>query len=285
MDAKPRLLQTVRNRVRAKHYSYRTELAVERNVSASTQNQALSAVLFLYRQILDIQLPWLENVVRARQPAHLPVVLTEREVRALLENMQGEVGLVARLLYGAGLRLLEALRLRVKEVDFTSQIIVRDGKGAKDRATVLPNKVVPTLERHLASVRERYQAASARYNVGVALPNALDRKYPRAKSDWPWQYVFPAARASRDPRSGEFRRHHLHEGTVQRAVRLAARQAGIVKPVEPHTLRHCFATHLLERGYNIRTVQELLGHSDVRTTQIYTHVMQKGASAVRSPLD
>ena len=319
MDAKPRLLRTVRDRIRAKHYSYRTEqqyvhwikrfvlfhdkrhpstmgateveafltyLAVERNVSASTQNQALSAVLFLYRQVLDIQLPWLENVVRARQPAHLPVVLTEREVRALLENMHGEAGLVARLLYGAGLRLLEALRLRVKDVDFTySQIIVRDGKGAKDRATVLPNKVVPTLERHLASVRERYQAASARYNVGVALPNALDRKYPRAKSDWPWQYVFPAARASRDPRSGEFRRHHLHEGTVQRAVRLAARQAGIVKPVGPHTLRHCFATHLLERGYDIRTVQELLGHSDVRTTQIYTHVMQKGASAVRSPLD
>jgi integron integrase len=182
------------------------------------------------------------------------------------------------------LRLLEALRLRVKDVDFGySQIIVRDGKGAKDRVSVLPDKIVPALQRHLASLRDRHASMSC--VTGVALPAALDRKYPRASTEWAWQYIFPAARPSRDPRSGEYRRHHLHESTVQRAVRGAARQAGIVKPVGPHTLRHCFATHLLERGYDIRTVQELLGHSDVRTTQIYTHVMQKGAGAVRSPLD
>jgi integron integrase len=319
MDAKPRLLETVRARIRAKHYSYRTEqqyvhwitrfilfhakrhpqlmgaveveqfltyLAVERKVSASTQNQALSALLFLYRHVLSIDLPWLENVVRAREPSRLPVVLSQKEVRELLAQLSGDVGLIARLLYGSGLRLIEALRLRVKDVDFAfSQIVVRDGKGGKDRVTVLPDNVVPALRRHLAAVGEKHRVACERGIAGVELPDALARKYPHATLDWRWQFVFPASRVSRDPRTDVLRRHHVQQSTVQRAIRDAARHVRILKPVGPHTLRHCFATHLLERGYDIRTVQELLGHSDVRTTQIYTHVMQKGASAVRSPLD
>jgi integron integrase len=263
-----------------------THLAVERKVSASTQNQALSALLFLYRHVLGVELPWLENVVRARQSSHLPVVLSQQEVRRLLTQLSGEVGLIARLLYGSGLRLIEALRLRVKDVEFAfSQIVVRDGKGGKDRVTVLPDNVVPALRRHLDAVREKHRVALERGNAGVELPAALAHKYPRASVDWGWQYVFPANRISRDPRTGVLRRHHVQQSTVQRAIRDAGRHAQILKPVGPHTLRHCFATHLLERGYDIRTVQELLGHSDVRTTQIYTHVMQKGASAVRSPLD
>lgn len=319
MEAKPRLLDLARERLRAKHYSYRTEtqylawirrfilyhnkkhpaemgapeieqfltsLAVEQNVSASTQNQALSAILFLYRQVLDVDLPWLENIVRARMPVRVPVVLSHREVQNLLAHLDGRYHLVGQLMYGSGLRLMESLRLRVKDIDLEySQIVVRDGKGKKDRVTVLPESVVASLKAHLAIVQEEHGRALRRGFAGVDLPFALAKKYPKAAQSWGWQYVFPAARPCRDPRSGEIRRHHLHETGVQRAVRLAARQAGILKPVGPHTLRHCFATHLLERGYDIRTVQELMGHNDVRTTQIYTHVMKKGAGAVKSPLD
>ncbi len=319
MVAKPRLFDAVRHKVRAKHYSYRTEqqylywirrlilhhkkrhpaemgapeveqflthLAVEGRVSASTQNQALSAILFLYRQVLEVDLPWLNGVVRAHTPTRVPVVLPRREVQALLDGLEGQLHLVGQLLYGSGLRLMEALRLRVKDVDFEySQIVVRDGKGQKDRVTILPDVLVTPLRQHLALVREQHDRALRLGYGGVELPEALARKYPKATTGWGWQYVFPAARASADPRTGEWRRHHVHERSVQRAVHFAARRVGIVKPVGPHTLRHCFATHLLERGYDIRTVQELMGHSDVRTTQIYTHVMKKGAGAVKSPLD
>jgi integron integrase len=319
MEAKPKLLAVVRDKIRAKHYSYRTEqqyiawirrfilyhdkrhprdmgapeverflthLAVEHRVSASTQNQALAAVLFLYRHVLAIELPWLDNVVRARMPERIPVVLSRREVQALLAQLEGQVHLVAQLLYGSGLRLMEALRLRVKDVDFEySQLVVRDGKGQKDRVTILPEGIVPALRVHLEAIHARHRHALERGYAGVALPFALAEKYPRASTDWGWQYVFPSARPSRDPRSGVARRHHLHEVSVQRAIRTGARRLNIKKPVGPHTLRHCFATHLLERGYDIRTVQELMGHADVRTTQIYTHVMKKGAGAVKSPLD
>lgn len=319
MESRPKLLDSVRERLRLAHYSYRTEqqyvqwirrfilfhgkrhpaelsaeeverflthLAVDRKVSASTQNQALSSLLFLYRRVLGIELPWLENITRAKRPARLPVVLSQDEVRTLLASMQGPTRLMASLMYGSGLRLMETLRLRVKDVDFEySQIVVRDGKGAKDRVTMLPQNLVPSLRLHLGVIREKHEAAIVRRYAGVDLPEALARKYPQAARDWKWQYLFPADRPSRDPRSGAWRRHHVYETTVQRAVREAARAAGIMKPVGPHTLRHCFATHLLERGYDIRTVQELMGHSDVRTTQIYTHVMRRGASAVRSPLD
>jgi integron integrase len=319
MEAKPKLLTVVREKMRARHFSYRTEnayigwirrfilyhgkrhpsemgapevegflthLAVERRVSASTQNQALGAILFLYRHALEIELPWLENVVRARKPAHMPVVLPRREVQALLGQLEPPFNLIAQLLYGSGLRLLEALRLRVKDIDFEySQVVVRDGKGKKDRVTILPDTVAAALHTHLRFVRLQHSSALQRGYGGVDLPEALANKYPAATKDWGWQYVFPAARPTHDPRSGAFRRHHLHETSVQRAVRIAARRLGLLKPVGPHTLRHCFATHLLERGYDIRTVQELMGHSDVRTTQIYTHVMKKGAGAVKSPLD
>jgi integron integrase len=319
MDAKPKLLERVREKLRAKHYSYRTEqqylswirrfilhnnrkhpedmaapeierflthLAVEGRVSASTQNQALSAILFLYRQVLEIELPWLDNVVRARTPVRVPVVLPRAQVQRLLAQLDGQLHLVAQLLYGSGLRLMEALRLRVKDIDFEySQIVVRDGKGQKDRVTVLPESVAEPLALHLQLVREQHRRAMARGLAGVELPEALARKYPSATRDLGWQYVFPAAKVSHDPRSGVVRRHHLHETAVQRAIREAARTIGIIKPIGPHTLRHCFATHLLERGYDIRTVQELMGHADVRTTQIYTHVMKKGAAAVKSPLD
>jgi integron integrase len=319
MEAKPKLLDAVRAKIRAKHYSYRTEqqyvrwirrfilhhnkrhpaelgapdverflthLAMAAHVSASTQNQALSAILFLYRQVLDIDLPWLSGVVRARAPIRVPVVLTRREVQALLGCLEGQLHLVGQLLYGSGLRLMEALRLRAKDVDFEySQLVVRDGKGQKDRVTVLPDALIEPLGKHLSRVREKHEQALRAGYGGVELPDALARKYPRAVTAWAWQYVFPAERASADPRTGEWRRHHLHERGVQRAVQFAAGRVGILKPVGPHTLRHCFATHLLERGYDIRTVQELMGHSDVRTTQIYTHVMKKGAGAVKSPLD
>jgi integron integrase len=319
MDAKPKLLDSVRAKIRAKHYSYRTEqqytawikrfilfndkrhpaqmsapdveryltyLAVERQVTASTQNQALAAILFLYRHVLEIELPWLDNVVRARLPQRVPVVLPRREVQALLNELEGQFHLIAQLLYGSGLRLMEALRLRIKDVDFEyAQVVVRDGKGQKDRVTILPEGVVAPLREHLARVHAQHLRAIERGFGGVELPHALAAKYPNANTDWGWQYVFPAARPCHDPRSGAFRRHHVHETSVQRAVRQAARRIGVTKPVGPHTLRHCFATHLLERGYDIRTVQELMGHADVRTTQIYTHVMKKGASAVKSPLD
>jgi integron integrase len=319
MDAKPKLLTVVRDKIRAKHYSLRTEhsyigwirrfilfndkrhpndmgaveverflthLAVERRVSAPTQNQALAAILFLYRQVLEQELPWLENVVRARRSLHLPVVLGRKEVHTLLGELEPPFHLIAQLLYGSGLRLMEALRLRVKDIDFEySQIIVRDGKGSKDRVTILPDAVAAALQTHLRSVRGQHNWAVQHGYGGVELPQALEEKYRAATTDWAWQYVFPASRPARDPRSGTYRRHHLHETSVQRAIRVAARRIGFAKPVGPHTLRHCFATHLLERGYDIRTVQELMGHSDVRTTQIYTHVMKKGAGAVKSPLD
>ena len=319
MEAKPKLLDRVRDKIRTKHYSYRTEqqyigwirrfihhhgkrhpaelsapdieqflthLAVEDEVSASTQNQALSALLFLYRDVLEIDLPWVENVVRAKKAVRLPVVLSRGDVQRLLGELDGQFHLVGQLLYGSGLRLMEALRLRVKDIDFEySQIVVRDGKGNKDRVTILPDAAAASLRLHLRLVEEQHRRATERGFAGVELPFALARKYPNASRDLGWQYVFPAERPSRDPRSGAIRRYHVHETSVQRAVRYAARRAGITKPVGPHTLRHCFATHLLERGYDIRTVQELMGHADVRTTQIYTHVMKKGAAAVKSPLD
>jgi len=263
-----------------------THLAIERRVSASTQNQALAAILFLYKHVLEIDLPWLQDVVRARTPQRVPVVLSRREVQALIAQIDGDFHLVAQLLYGSGLRLMEALRLRVKDVDFEySQIVVRDGKGQKDRVTILPDSAAVALRAHLKNVRVEHVRALQRGYAGVELPHALSTKYPHAHLDWGWQFVFPAARPSEDPRSGALRRHHVHERSVQRAIRTAARRIGVEKPIGPHTLRHCFATHLLERGYDIRTVQELMGHADVRTTQIYTHVMKKGAGAVKSPLD
>jgi integron integrase len=261
-------------------------LAIEGRVAAATQNQALAAILFLYRDVLEVELPWIENVVRARMPVRMPVVLPRADVQRLLDQLEGELHLVAQLLYGSGLRLMEALRLRVKDIDFEySQIVVRDGKNAKDRVTILPDALVPALRSQLRAVKHAHERALELGFAGVDLPAALMRKYPNAPTDFGWQYVFPAARPTKDPRTGLTHRHHLHETSVQRAVRYAARRAGITKPVGPHTLRHCFATHLLERGYDIRTVQELMGHADVRTTQIYTHVMKKGAAAVKSPLD
>lgn len=261
-------------------------LASERNVAAATQAQALSAVLFLYKAVLGVELPWLENIVRATRPRRLPVVLTPEEARAVIGYVEGTRWLIVSLLYGCGLRVLAALGLRVKDVDFQiQQVTVRDGKGGKDRVTMLPTSLLAPLTVHLARIKEQHELATARGFGGVELPFALDRKYPRAHLEWAWQYVFPSAHPSIDPRSGARRRHHMLESTVQRTVRAAARRADIMKPVSPHTFRHSFATHLLEAGYDIRTVQELLGHKDVSTTQIYTHVMQKGANAVRSPLD
>lgn len=319
MNEPPRLLDQLRHQARFRHYSYRTEqayvgwvrrfiifhqkrhpakmgaaeveaflsyLASERNVAAATQAQALSAVLFLYKAVLKIELPWLENIVRATRPRRLPVVLTTTEARGVIGHIEGTQWLIASLLYGSGLRVLEALRLRVKDVDLQfQQLTVRDGKGGKDRVTMLPTSLIAPLTVHLARVKEQHDLATARGFGGVELPFALERKYPRAHLDWAWQYVFPSAYPSTDPRSGVRRRRHMLESRVQRAVRAAARRAGVMKPVSPHTFRHSFATHLLEAGYDIRTVQELLGHKDVSTTQIYTHVMQKGANAVRSPLD
>jgi integron integrase len=319
MDGKPRLLDQLREQIRVRHYSIRTEdvyvkwvrdyvrfhglrhpaemgaaeveqflshLAVRRQVSASTQNQALSALLFLYKHVLRIELPWLDDVVRAKRPERLPVVLTREETQRLLALLEGEVALVAGLLYGAGLRLMEAVRLRVKDVDFARrEILVRDGKGMKDRVTLLPQAVVAPLQLHLEQVAALHRSDLAAGFGEVYLPFALARKYPRAAAEWGWQYVFPAARLSVDPRSAVRRRHHLDEKKVQRAFKLVVRQAGLIKPVTPHTLRHCFATHLLESGQDIRTVQELLGHADVKTTMIYTHVLNRGTFGVLSPLD
>lgn len=317
--AAPRLLEQVRGRIRFKHYSIRTEqayldwikrfirhfgkrhpremgaaevqeflthLAVAGRVAASTQNQAKSALLFLYREVLAVELPWLADVESARTPKRLPVVLSGAEVMATLARLDGTNALIARLLYGTGLRIMECLHLRVKDVVFErGEILVRDGKGAKDRVTMLPVSVVPALREQLERARELHRQDLAAGHGEVYLPFALDRKYPRAGREWMWQYVFPSAALSVDPRSGVVRRHHVQDQTVQRAIRIAARAAGIEKPVTPHTLRHSFATHLLEGGYDIRTVQELLGHSDVRTTMIYTHVLNKGGRGVRSPLD
>jgi integron integrase len=266
--------------------SFLTSLAVERNVAASTQNLALSAILFLYREVLQTPLPWLDSVERAKKPARLPTVLTRQEVQAVLAGTEGTVGLMLRLLYGTGMRLMECVRLRVKDVDFAmNQITVRDGKGGKDRVTMLPQSLAQPLRLQLTQVEAQHEADLAAGKGVVWLPDALAVKYPNAAKAWGWQYVFPAAGFSADPRGGGRRRHHIDEKQLQRQVRQAALVAGIAKPVTPHTLRHSFATHLLEGGYDIRTVQELLGHSDVSTTMIYTHVLNKGGRGVVSPLD
>ncbi len=315
----PKLLDQLRASLRLRHYSLRTEqqylqwvrrfilfhgkrhpktmgateveaflthLAVEGEVAASTQNQALSALLFLYREVLQQDLPWMSQVVRAKRPARLPVVLTEREVLAILERMSDVHGLMARLLYGSGMRIMECVRLRVKDVDFERlEILVRDGKGAKDRVTMLPQAVAPALLTHLQWRRRLYEDDLAANQAEVYLPDALARKYPNAASEWCWQYVFVSAAHTLDPRSGAKRRHHLDEKLLQRAMKRALQASEISKPATPHTLRHSFATHLLQRGYDIRTVQELLGHADVSTTMIYTHVLNKGGRGVVSPLD
>ena len=265
--------------------AFLSHLAVDLQVSPSTQNQALSALLFLYRELLAMDLD-LEGLVRARTRRRLPVVLTPEEVRAVLDRMQGAEALVARLLYGSGLRLLEALRLRVKDVDFARrEITVRDGKGGKDRRTLLPGAVVERLMSHLASVRRIHEADLQDGFGRVLLPQALGRKYPSAAIEWGWQWVFPQHNRWSDPASGEQARHHLDPSLIQKAMRRAVQAAGINKPATPHTLRHSFATHLLERGQDIRTIQELLGHSDVKTTMIYTHVLNRGPLGVSSPAD
>lgn len=319
MDDKPKLLDQVRQQIRLRNYSIRTErvyaewikrfirfhayrhpsemgaaeieaylthLAVKRDVSASTQNQALAALLFLYKEVLKQELPWLDNVVRAKRPQHMPVVLTRDEVQRVLARLSGVPWLVASLLYGAGLRLTEALRLRVKDVEFSRrEILVRDGKGQKDRVTVLPGTVIAALQEHLLKVKSLHERDLAEGFGRANLPYALARKYPNAAAEWGWQFVFPSVNRSEDPRGAGTFRHHIHEKTIQRHVREAVRQAGVIKPATPHTLRHCFATHLLEAGQDIRTVQELLGHADVKTTMIYTHVLNRGGLAVLSPLD
>ena len=315
----PKLLDQVRGKIRLKHYSIRTEqayvdwikrfvlhfdkrhprdlgaaeveqflthLAVNRNVAASTQNQAKSALLFLYKEVLNMDLPWLDNVEQAKAPKRLPVVLTRDEVQAMLSRLSGTHWLIASMLYGTGMRIMEALRLRVKDVDFKRrEILIRDGKGAKDRVTMLPLSLIAALQSHLSRVRELHAADLQQGYGAVYLPNALARKYPAAEREWAWQYVFPANRLSADPRSDALRRHHVLDQSVQRAIKQAVRDADLSKPATPHTLRHSFATHLLESGYDIRTVQELLGHADVATTMIYTHVLNKGGRGVASPLD
>ena len=261
-------------------------LATERKVAAATQNQALSALLFLYKELLGQDLPWFKDLVRAKRPVRVPTVLTRADVQRLLAQMQGTKWLMASLLYGAGLRQIECLQLRVKDVDFSyRQILVRDAKGAKDRVTMLPEQAVQPLQAHLGRVRALHQRDLAAGHGEVSLPFALARKYPRAGYEWGWQFVFPSGVLSADPDSGATRRHHVFPDTLGRAVKTAARAARIVKPVSCHTLRHSFATHLLEGGYDIRTVQELLGHSDVSTTMVYTHVLNKGGRGVASPLD
>jgi integron integrase len=266
--------------------AFLSSLAVDAHVAASTQNQALAALLFLYQQVLDRQLDWLTDVVHAKRPARLPVVLSRDEVSAVLGCMRGTPHLMASLLYGAGLRVLECAQLRAKDLDFDRhELTVHDGKGRKDRVTMIPSRVEPALRSHLVGVRAQHTADLAAGSGTVALPDALDRKYPAASRDWPWQWVFPATRHYVDSATGARRRHHLHETVIQRAVKAAVRAARIPKHATAHTLRHSFATHLLEEGYDIRTIQELLGHHDVRTTMIYTHVLNRGPRGVRSPLD
>jgi integron integrase len=316
---RPRLLDEVHEAIRRRYFSRRTEeayvhwikrfifyserrhpatlgeaevtaflnhLAVERKVAAATQNQALSALLFLYKEVLGRELAWLDGLHRASRPPRLPVVLTRAEVERLLAELQGTRWLIASLLYGAGLRVMECLRLRVKDVDLGyRQVLVRDGKGEKDRVTMLPEKLASPLGAHLARVKSLHARDLAAGYGEVHLPYALARKYPRAGYEWVWQYVFPSTHRAPDPEDGVVRRHHLYDSVPQRAIRQAAHDAGIAKRVSCHTLRHSFATHLLEGGYDIRTVQELLGHSDVSTTMIYTHVLNKGGRGVKSPLD
>lgn len=263
-----------------------TDLAVRGNVAASTQNQALSALLFMYREVLGLDLPWMEGVTRAKRPQRLPVVLSRAEVERLLTMIDGEVWLMAALLYGTGMRLMECMRLRVKDLDFERrQITVRDGKGAKDRQVPLPDSVRDRLKSAVERVRILHEQDLAAGSGTVWLPHALSRKYPNAEREFAWQYVFPARSLSIDPRSGARRRHHVDEAVLQRAIKLARTRAGIDKLVTPHVLRHSFATHLLEFGADLRTIQALLGHKDVATTQIYTHVLNRGAGGVLSPLD
>ncbi len=315
----PRLLDRLREAIRVRHYSRRTEkafvgwvrrfvlfhgkrdpramgkaevsaflshLATEGRVSASTQNQAPSAVLFLYAQVLNQDIGWLDELVRAKRPARVPVVMTGDEVRSVLGQLEGTEHLMASLLYGAGLRLLECCRLRVKDVDLErGEIVVRDGKGARDRRTMLPVRLVPALAAQLERVRAQHARDLAAGTGSVELPLALERKYPRAPYEIGWQWVFPATRFYTDAANGRRQRHHLHEIVLQRAMHGAVRRARVMKPASCHTLRHSFATHLLESGYDIRTIQELLGHRDVSTTMIYTHVLNRGGRGVRSPLD
>jgi integron integrase len=266
--------------------AFLTDLAVTREVAAPTQNQAKSALLFLYKEVLGIELPWLDRVEKAKAPLRLPIVLTRDEVAGVLGQMRGVHALTGRLLYGTGMRVMECMRLRVKDIDFARrEILIRDGKGLKDRVTVLPRAIIPELREQLDAAREMHERDLAAGFGAVWLPYALARKYRAAAQDWCWQYVFPAEARSIDPRTGVVRRHHLSDQALQRAMRQAVRDAGVVKPATPHTLRHSFATHLLESGYDIRTVQELLGHSDVSTTMIYTHVLNRGGRGVVSPLD
>ena len=317
--AAPRLLDRMREAIRVRHFSIRTEatyvdwarrfilfhkkrhpldmggaevtafltyLAVQRSVAPSTQNQAKSALLFLYRVVLAVDLPWLDEIVAAKEKRRLPVVLTPSEVRSLLHQLSGTMGLVASLLYGTGMRLLEGLRLRVKDVGFERrELIVRSGKGGKDRVTVLPENLLLPLRDHMARVKLRHDQDLAEGLGEVWMPHALSDKYPSEARAWGWQWVFPSAMTSTDPRTGVVMRHHLNEASVQKMVTAAARRAGIDKPCSPHVLRHSFATHMLQAGYDIRTVQELLGHSDVKTTMVYTHVLNRGGRGVRSPLD
>jgi integron integrase len=261
-------------------------LARHGRVSASTQNQALAALLYLYGRVLEVQLPWLDNLERAKRSARLPTVLTQEEVRAVLAQLEGTRWLMASLMYGAGLRLMECLALRVKDIVFgRGHIVVRDGKGSRDRITVLPEALMPWMRSHLQRVKALHET-DLRLGLGrVQLPFALDRKYPSAALQWAWQFAFPSSGICVSPYNGEQVRHHVHPKTLQRAVAEAARRAGIHRPVSPHTFRHCFATHLLERGTDIRSVQVLMGHKDVSTTMIYTHVMRRPGIGVRSPLD
>lgn len=315
----PKLLDQLRDLLRTRHYSIRTEvaylgwveryirfhgcrhpaelgapeleaflthLAVKRDVASSTQNQAASAILFLYREVLGLNLPWLEGVTRAKRPKRLPVVLTPEEVAAVLDALDGTLALMGRLVYGSGLRLMECVRLRVKDVDFRrGEIVVREAKGNKDRVTMLPQRLVDPLQHHLKRVKLLHEEDVMAGHGRVWLPHALAIKKPGAPLEWGWQYVFPSARLSVDPRAAVVRRHHVDEKALQRAIKRALAKAGIVKPATTHSLRHSFATHLLERGHDIRTIQELLGHADVSTTQIYTHVLNRGGLGVRSPLD
>lgn len=266
--------------------AFLTALAVKKSVSASTQNQALGALLFLYREVLGIALPWMDDIRRAKRPERLPCVLTRDEVAALLDQMYGVSWLVASLLYGSGLRLLEALRLRVKDLDFARrELTVRDGKGGKDRRTMLPATLIAPLLAQVEEARRMHRADVAAGYGAVWLPDALARKFPAAAQEWGWQYVFPATQRSHDPQGGGVRRHHIEESSIQRAIKFARKRAGVDKPATCHTLRHSFATHLLEAGQDIRTIQELLGHRDVATTMIYTHVLNRGGQGVLSPLD
>jgi len=266
--------------------AYLTYLAQDRKVAAATQNQAFNAILFLYRNVLQVELEGALNAVRARRPERVPTVLTREEVHLILDAMSGPPQLIVQLLYGCGLRLMEDLRLRVKDIDFgLNQLVIRDAKGMKDRVTMLPELLRGSLQKQLLRTRLVHKKDLARGYGRVVLPYALARKYPGADREWGWQYVFPASRLYQERETGIVRRHHLHESCVQKALRVAARIAGIAKPVHCHIFRHSFATHLLEAGYDIRTVQELLGHKDVSTTMIYTHVLNRGGLAVRSPLD